>query len=227
MAHPPPPWELRGSAALVPVPVRAAAARAARLPAGARLLTAGGWTVGGLLLADYDDTATLRYHELVVFSGLVAVDGRPAAVVSHIYVDLEASLEGGRAIWGLPKELADFRAASDGIAVSRADGTPIVHLRVRRRARRAHVPLWAPVAGTLGGRAARTAALGRLRALLATAEVDVPAASPLTALGLGGRRLVLAGDELDLPFPAPDLPNTGATGRSGIDLPRIRPPGAG
>jgi acetoacetate decarboxylase len=227
MAHPPAPWELRGSAALIPVPVRAAAARAAGVPSGARLLTAGGWTLGGLLVADYDATATLPYHELVVFSGLAAVHARPAAVVSHIYVDLQASLEGGRAIWGLPKELAHFSVAGDRIEVSRADGTPLVRLRVQRRPRHGRIPLWAPVVGTLDGRAVRTGALGRLRASPATADVEVPAASPFAGLGLSGRRLAVAGDQLDLPFPAPDQPNAGATTRSGIDPARIRPSDAG
>jgi acetoacetate decarboxylase len=173
-AYPPAPWELRGRVALIGVPVRVSAARAAGLPPGARVLSAGPWTLGGLLLADYDETATLAYRELIVFSALALAGGRPAFVVSHIYVDLEASLDGGRAIWGLPKQLARFTARDGRAAVDAADGA-----------------------------AARTTATGTLHGSPATAEVTIPAQSPLRALGLTGRHAAVAGDRLALPFPLP------------------------
>jgi acetoacetate decarboxylase len=216
-AYPPAPWELRGRVALVPVPVRASAARAVGLPPGARLMTAGPWTLGGVLLADYDETATLRYRELIVFSALASPGGPPAFVVSHIYVDLDASLAGGRAIWGLPKELASFSADAGRIAVRAADGRGLATIAVRRRARSARLPLWAGVIGTLGGAAARTATTGSLRGSLASAEVDVPPESPLRTLGLGGRHAALAGDRLALPFPPPHEPDRGAIRASGFD----------
>jgi Acetoacetate decarboxylase (ADC) len=202
-AYPAAPWDLRGRVALIPGPVRACAARDAGLPAGARLLTAGPWTLGGLLLADYDETATLRYRELIVFSGLALAAGRPAFVVSHIYVDLEASLAGGRAIWGLPKEMASFTARDGRVAVRAADGRSLATIAVRRRARGARLPLWAGVIGTLGGAAARTATTGRLRASPAAAQVEIRAA--------------LAGDGLALPFPPPHGPNPGAMDTSASD----------
>jgi hypothetical protein len=217
-AYPAAPWDLRGRVAVVPVPVRASAARAAGLPSGARLLTAGPWTLGGLLLADYDETATLRYRELIVFSGLATAGGRPAFVVSHIYVDLDASLAGGRAIWGLPKELARFEARGGRIAMRAADGRGLATIALRRRARSARLPLWAGVIGTLGGVAARTATTGSLRGSQATAHVEVPAESPFAALGLDGRHVALAGDRLALPFPPPHEPNPGAMRTSASDL---------
>jgi hypothetical protein len=204
-AYPAAPWQLRGRVALIGVPVRASAACAAGLPRGARLLRAGAWTLGGLLLADYDETASLRYRELIVFSGLASAGGRAAFVVSHIYVDLEASRAGGRAIWGLPKELARFDADGESIAVRGADGRELAAIALRRRARSARLPLWAGVIGTLGGAAARTATSGTLRGSLAAATVDVPADSPFAPLGLSGRHAALAGDRLDLPFPPPSF----------------------
>ena len=56
--HPPAPWRLRGAAAVVVVPLRADRARRFA-PAGVELVTAAGWTVGGVLLAAYEDGATL------------------------------------------------------------------------------------------------------------------------------------------------------------------------
>jgi hypothetical protein len=216
-AYPAAPWELRGRVALVPVPVRADAARAAGVPRGARLLTARAWTLGGLLLADYDETATLRYRELIVFSGLAAAGGRPAFVVSHIYVDDDASLAGGRAIWGLPKQRASFEASAGRVTVRGAGGGALATVGLRRRARAATLPLWAGVVGTLGGAAARTATTGTLRGSLAAAAVEVPGESPFASLALSGRHVAVAGSELALPFPLPHRPNAGATRRSAFD----------
>jgi len=199
-AYPPPPWLLRGEAAILAVPVRTADARRFAIPAGARVLSASGWTLGGVLLARYDETATLPYHELIVFSALALVGGRPAFVVSHIFVDSPASRRGGREIWGLPKELATFSWSPKDVAVEQ-DGRALVRARLRRRAPRLPVPLVAPVAGNRGGVTVRAAGTGWLRAAPALATVEVPAASPFAALGLDGARAGLAGDRLDLRFP--------------------------
>lgn len=207
-AHPPPPWRLHGEAAILPAPVRAGAARAAGLPPGVRLLAAGGWTVGGLLLARYDAEATLPYHELIVFSGLAtkAESRAPAFVVSHIYVDSPASLAGGRAIWGLPKELATFVWGPRAVEVVHEDGRPLLRASLRRRTGRAGLPLPAPVLGTDAGGAGalRTAGSGRLGAAAPVlARLEVPARSPFAGLGLPARLAGVAGDALDLVFPAP------------------------
>jgi hypothetical protein len=201
--YPAAPWELRGRVALIPAAVPAAAAHAAGVPPGARLLTANGRTLGGLMLADYDATATLRYRELIVFSGLALLGTRPAFVVSHIYVDSEASRQGGRAIWGLPKELARFDVRSGRVDIRHDDGRALASIALRTRRRSAPIPLIAPVLGTLDGAAARTVAAGRMRAALGSAAVDVAPESPFAALRVGGRAPALIGTGLDLPFPAP------------------------
>src|SRR5919199_6802245 len=100
--HPPAPWRLRGELTLIPA--RIAAADARRFPTGgARILSVRDTTLGGVLLARYTG-GTLAYHELIVFSALARLGPRPGFVVSHIYVDSEASMHGGREIWRLPKE---------------------------------------------------------------------------------------------------------------------------
>jgi len=206
-AHPPPPWRLRGDAAILLAPVRLDATRAAPLPPRLSLVGAAGWTVGGVLLARYDETATLPYHELILFSGLARPAGtaRLAVIVSHIYVDSEASVAGGRAIWGLPKELAEFDWSERRIDV-RQGGRTLLRAAVRRRAGvRAPVPLWAPTLGTLAGAPARAVGRGVLRGGgPALARLDVPPGSPFAALGLAGRaRVGVAGGGLDLHLPAP------------------------
>jgi hypothetical protein len=198
VAHPPAPWRLRGAAAVVLVPLRADRARRAA-PPGVPLLTAGGRTLGGVLLAAYEDGATLTYRELIVFCGL----GRPlGGVVSHIWVDDPASRAGGRAIWNLPKELATFTAHGRPLTAFAAHGL----LGATLRPGRAHLPVPLPTAalGALDGTPRRFGALGRLaRGALTTARLTVPPGSPLDGLGLDGTWPALTGTGLDLTLPAP------------------------
>jgi hypothetical protein len=196
--HPPAPWRLRGAAAVVLVALRADRARRAA-PPGVELVTAGGRTLGGVLLAAYEDGATLTYRELIVFCGV----GRPpAGVVSHIWVDDPQSRSGGRAIWNLPKELAAFTAHGRPLTAFAADG--LLHATLRPG--RAHLPLPLPTAaiGALDGTPRRFGAVGRLRrAAPTTARLAVPPGSPLAGLGLEGTWPALTGTGLDLTLPAP------------------------
>jgi acetoacetate decarboxylase len=108
MTYPPAPWNLYGNAlqsfhlidlenakALVPSDLEIVSV----LP---------GKTLGGLYLSVYEPHSTLSYHELIVVAALVRYRGTVGSWISHIYVDHPDSLEGGRNIWGLPKEMADF-----------------------------------------------------------------------------------------------------------------------
>jgi acetoacetate decarboxylase len=174
VSHPAPPWRLQGELVLVPALVRPRA-------------------LGGVMLADYR-AGTLRYHELIVFSRATA----RGMVVSHIYVDSEESLRGGRAVWGLPKELAEFELAP-GTFTARQRGQVLLSARIRRRRGRIPLLIPAPVVSEAG------ATLGRawVRAAPALVTLDVPAASPFASLGLAGTHIALAGDDLRLTMPAP------------------------
>jgi acetoacetate decarboxylase len=149
---------------------------------GELLLIPSGFT-RGLLLATYTG-GTLAYHELIVFgTGLV---------VSHIYVDDERSLAGGRDIWKLPKELADF-TVSGGRFTARRDGELLVDARIRRRTGVVPLPLLAPAIG----RRAVAVGVARMRA--------APALVTLEGRFGRGTRLAVAGDALDLRMPGPAL----------------------
>jgi hypothetical protein len=137
----------------------------------------------GLFLATYRG-GTLDYHELIVF-------GR-GLVVAHIYVDDERSLSGGREIWRLPKQLAEFDV-SHGRFVARRGGELLVDARVRRRRGFMPLPLLAPARGA----GALAVGRGQIRA--------APALVTLTGRFLTGTRLALAGDGLALTMPPPLL----------------------
>lgn len=71
---------------------------------------------------------TLRYDECIVGS-LVRYGALPGVYIEHIWVDSLPSLRGGRAIWGLPKQLARFTWHGSEVAIADADG-PIATLSV-------------------------------------------------------------------------------------------------
>jgi hypothetical protein len=123
------------------------------LPPGAGTLLGTRWRV--VALVRYLEGSTLRYDELLV--GTPARVGLwPGVYVEHLYVNSEASLWGGRCIWGLPKELAEFVWHADHCHVRDTRGD-IALLRVDRR--RAWMPrLPAPVIG-FGRREGRWAVL--------------------------------------------------------------------
>jgi len=72
-----------------------------------------GKTFGGVYLSYYGSGSVLEYNELIVIPALVAYRGTVGGWVSHIYVDNPDSVAGGREIWGLPKELAEFTWEND------------------------------------------------------------------------------------------------------------------
>jgi hypothetical protein len=66
-----------------------------------------GRAVVGTAWVDYEPGSVLEYHELMV--AVLVHDGwriRPS--VTSIWVDSAASRTGGRQLWGVPKDLADF-----------------------------------------------------------------------------------------------------------------------
>jgi hypothetical protein len=61
----------------------------------------------GVAFVDYGTGGVLAYHELVV-ARLLREGRSPRVRVTDIWVDSPASRDGGRALWALPKQLADL-----------------------------------------------------------------------------------------------------------------------
>jgi hypothetical protein len=144
--YPPPPWALRGDAFVATRLVSSQAVRAF-VPADLQVVSiVPGKTLAMVALIRYGAGSTLQYHELIVVPALVRVGWRIGAWISHIYVDNESSLHAGRAVWGLPKQLAHFDWRSTSVGVS-ANG---VNLEMRAGASTtlaARVPLLGPIFG--------------------------------------------------------------------------------
>jgi acetoacetate decarboxylase len=84
-----------------------------------------GKTIGGIYMAKYEAGSSLMYSELIVIAGLVKhASGKLGTWISHIYVDNPDSIAGGREIWGLPKEYAEFSwqpSEQGGVVVRQED----------------------------------------------------------------------------------------------------------
>jgi acetoacetate decarboxylase len=173
-----------------------------------------GKTLGGLFLAAYGPGSDLEYSELIVSGATVWYRGRPAAWVTHLFVDRPASVEGGRALLGAPKQLARFSGGGgpeDAVTVGDADhpvcrlrgGKPLWLWRQRVRLAALHRDMRDPSGLTLSVHGNEL----RGRWGLTRAEVEIPEGSPLRALGFGGALLGLCGRDVEaLLGGAPFLP---------------------
>lgn len=79
-----------------------------------------GKTLGGVYLSNYGSGSALEYSELIVIAAAVSHSGI-GGWISHIYVDNPDSVAGGREIWGLPKELAEFTWGKSSVSVRQGD----------------------------------------------------------------------------------------------------------
>jgi hypothetical protein len=165
---------------------------------GAPRRTSEGWRLGAVVLGRYGPGSTLAYHELVVFSAVARAGALVGLDVAYIAVDSDASVAGGRQIWGLPKRVADFTWTAAAAVTVVENGVPVLRARVRRRGPRLPLPVLAPFFGRLDGRRVHAVARGRLLAAPALIELEVPADSPIAGLVAGGRRAGLDGTRLDL-----------------------------
>ncbi|WP_026152464.1 acetoacetate decarboxylase family protein [Actinopolyspora halophila] len=109
MSYPPSPWRLCGelSVSLWRLPRRLLPA----VPEGLSPVLLGEAGVVGTAWVLYRSGSVLEYNELLV-AVLVRRGARLRACLTQIWVDSAASLWGGRALWGIPKERAEFGVES-------------------------------------------------------------------------------------------------------------------
>lgn len=159
------------------------------LPSGARLLSVAGNVFVAVAFVSYEPGGVLSYDELLV--GTPVWDrGSLAVSIPQIWVDSEVSREGGRELWGIPKEMARFGQGSSiaGVSVTRGLALP---------------GTWkvaGPTAQRLDGRdvRAKAAVSGRVR-LVSTGWL-VPADGPLGYLTGRTPLLSVALDDMRLTF---------------------------
>ncbi|MGL5063309.1 MAG: acetoacetate decarboxylase family protein [Microcoleus sp.] len=119
MIYPSAPWKLRGYAVQTLQLVDVVRVRSL-VPSELGIISfLPGKTLGGIYISSYGLDSAIEYNELIVVSAIVNYCGKWGAWVSHIYVDNPNSVAGGREIWHLPKELAQFSwEGSDSVKAS-------------------------------------------------------------------------------------------------------------
>lgn len=187
-AYPAPPWRLQGHGCclLRLIPIEQARAVVPKSLAVVPILP--GRTLGLVYLAVYTAGSTLEYHELIVITALVRHRHRLGAWISHIYVDDQRSVTGGRSIWGLPKQLAQFDWPADSAAIEvRQEGQVLCRLQAATGLPALPLPVWAPAFGRRGDELLWFCGRGSAKLAPVRGRLDVPADSPLAELPLAGR----------------------------------------
>jgi hypothetical protein len=175
--YPPQPWDLRGqlhsSAFLVPladIPVD--------LPPGCSPVRIGGRGIVGTAWVSYEPSGVLSYRE-VMATLLVRRGRRLMPTIVSIWVDSEASRDGGRALWGIPKDLASFEFRGNEFA-ARDEKGPIASGTVRPRL---PLPGRLPIAFSIvqwqDGRALVSPVRSRASVALSSATFDADPTGPL------------------------------------------------
>ncbi len=183
-AYPAPPWRLRGdlhtSVFLVPlagVPVD--------LPPGWRPLRLGRFGLVGTAWVSYRPGGVLVYDELMS-TLLVRRGWRVLPTITHIWVDSPASRDGGRELWGIPKQLAEF-----GSFLATINDGPLAAGSVRPRITLPwRLPFGFSVVQRLAGSAKVTPVRLRARVGLSRSTFAADPGGPLAFLA--GRRALLS-----------------------------------
>jgi hypothetical protein len=191
-AYPPEPWHLTADARVSVW--RVPPADLPTLPAGVSPLLVAGHAPVCTAWIDYTPPGQLSYHELL--AAVVLKGRRVSCSITEIWVDSEASRDGGRELWAIPKDLAtlDF---TGGRTFTATAATADDWIATAAFTRRAGPPVRLPTAfGVVQERAGllRTPVGARVRPRPAAADWSF---NPRGALGyLAGRRPVAS---LELP----------------------------
>lgn len=185
MTYPPAPWRLKGCAVHALRLVDRTLARPF-VPLDLDIVSLlPGKTLGGLFLSFYEQGSIQSCNELIVVPALTRHGRTLGFWISHIYVDHPDSLAGGRAIWGLPKEMAQFtwQMGNHSHVLVRQDEQMLCTLHYGPQRHMWRQPFSLPVFSILAGdlifyKGAFSARLG-----LGKGRVDLSPESPFAALG--------------------------------------------
>lgn len=204
MVYPPPPWTLQGYAYQSLHLINIQKVRSL-IPAELDIVSvAPAHTLGGIYWSKYGSGSVLPYHELIVVAGLVRYQHQVGAWISHIYVDNLDSVAGGREIWGLPKEWADFSWDTKQIRVQQGDRLLcILNLEWQ-------IPLWKQTLlgqafGLLNHNFLLIPCQAETHLAIINAQLTVSPASPFAGLNLENPWLLLSCQSLNLKVDAPKI----------------------
>ncbi|WP_199296118.1 acetoacetate decarboxylase family protein [Trichocoleus sp. FACHB-591] len=202
--YPSAPWTLRGHALQTLHLVDSASVRSL-LPSGLEVLEPWpGKAVASVYLSAYQAGSVLEYNELIVAT-LIRQAGNIGGWVTHIYVDHPDSVAGGREIWGLPKELAEFtwEAGETKQVTVRQGDRLLCSLRYEPPFSLWRQPFSATSFSLLDSALLSFAAHLDTRLGVVKGHLEVPANSPLAQIYFGQPWLTVSHAEMELRVDAP------------------------
>lgn len=184
MPYPPEPWHLHGHAHVGVFLLPRGETPPPHSPR-TRALTVFGRTIVAAAFFRYTDPSPLTYDEIMA-TQFVRDGWRPRVSITHIWVDSPDSMAGGRELWAIPKDLAEFDVTPGVSYIARGIGS----LTLRPRRWRLPLPLGFRVAQDRDGVLVTTPVRGSGRFSIAARARWV--FDPAGALGfLAGRRAVV------------------------------------
>jgi hypothetical protein len=177
------------------------------------LLRAGRHALVGAAWVEYGPGGVLEYLELLV---AVATRDRwrPRVTITDIWVDSVASRDGGRELWGIPKDLGRFTITDNEAAATTSRDTDAALASASLSARLRLPGRWPVrfrVTQALHGAAKTTPVRATARLGLGRSRWSVPAGSPLS--WLRGRRPLLTAElgEFRMTFGEAQASTTGSS----------------
>ncbi len=140
-------------------------------------------------------------------ASLVSYSGKWGGWISHIYVDSADSAAGGREIWGLPKELAEFtweKGERSRVTVRQGDRL-LCRLTHTQQNLSLPLPFKMPVLSALNSDFLFFQGEFESRLGLIGSQLEIPAESSFAMLGLGQPWLAVCCDQLRLAAGAPEV----------------------
>jgi hypothetical protein len=210
MAYPPAPWNLQGYGIQAVHLIDIDRSRLFVPPELKIIPILPGKTLGGVYLASYEEGSVLKYSELIVVSAIVQHANKIGIWISHIYVDNPDSVMGGREIWGLPKELAQFKWNIDEKSKSQVrvfqDDRELCTLNfIKWSLPGIQLPISGNVFSTLNSKLLTFQGRGKFNTHLVGANLKVPSESPFAQLNLGQGWLCSYNDSMLLDIKAPSV----------------------
>lgn len=163
-----------------------------------------GKTLGGVYLSYYGSGSVLEYSELIVVAAFLSYKGKFGGWISHIYVDHSDSVAGGREIWGLPKEMADFTWSGDRVTVTQGN-RKLCSCKYNRQGFGLQQRLGASSFSSMSSDLLLFPAELESRLGLVSSKLEIPSESPFSSLNIGQPLLTVHADNMRLKVGAPEV----------------------
>lgn len=205
MGYPQAPWTLKGYAISTVHLVDVDKVRSL-IPSELNIISVlPGKTLSVVYISHYGSSSVLEYSELIVAPALVSYQGKFGGWVSHIYVDNPDSVAGGREIWGLPKEMAEFTWENNKRVTVREGNKVLCSLDYNQQSLAWRQWLGGSAFSTMGADLLMFSAEFESRLGLIGSRLEVPAESPFAGINLGQPFLTVRCEEMSLQVAAPQV----------------------